>query len=299
MAALDLQNYTKQHVTIEGPDGVYLGRELDKLAQSVTKANVALNSINALFPLALTNLAGIATGTFLGNISGGTASPVALTATQVTANLNVMVGATGTVAGTKGLVPAPAATDNVKYLRGDGTYQTIDLTPYMQKANNLSDLTNFVTARTNLGISTVGNTGAYADLTGKPTLGTAAALNVGTAANNVVQLDATPKLPAVNGSALTNLTQCQPAITSSTYPVGTFMLAYNVAGTTVANAGTLAGSSMNGVIFQNTLVTDSGGFTTTILQPVASGVTLPGTWTNVSGAGSSSATPVGYWYRSS
>jgi len=36
-------------------------------------------------------------------------------------------------------------------------------------------------------------------------LGTAAALNVGTAANNVVQLDGTAKLPAVDGSQLTNL----------------------------------------------------------------------------------------------
>ena len=34
-------------------------------------------------------------------------------------------------------------------------------------------------ARTNLGISTVGHTGAYADLTGKPTLGTMAAQNTG------------------------------------------------------------------------------------------------------------------------
>lgn len=37
------------------------------------------------------------------------------------------------------------------------------------------------------------------------TTGTAAFLNVGTAAHNVVQLDASAKLPAVDGSALTNL----------------------------------------------------------------------------------------------
>ncbi|UPT85177.1 hypothetical protein HAP41_0000033350 [Bradyrhizobium barranii subsp. apii] len=46
----------------------------------------------------------------------------------------------------------------------------------------------------------------YASLTGKPTLGTAAALNVGTAASQVVQLDGTAKLPAVDGSQLTNVT---------------------------------------------------------------------------------------------
>lgn len=38
------------------------------------------------------------------------------------------------------------------------------------KANNLSDLASAATSRSNLGISTVGNTGAYADLTGKPTI---------------------------------------------------------------------------------------------------------------------------------
>ncbi len=33
-----------------------------------------------------------------------------------------MVGATGSVAGVRGLVPAPAAPDNLKFLRGDGTW---------------------------------------------------------------------------------------------------------------------------------------------------------------------------------
>jgi hypothetical protein len=53
--------------------------------------------------------------------------------------------------------------------------------------SNLSDLNNAGTARTNLG------------------LGTAATQNVGTSASNVVQLDGTSKLPAVDGSQLTNL----------------------------------------------------------------------------------------------
>jgi len=54
-------------------------------------------------------------------------------------------------------------------------------------ANNLSDLNNATTARTNLG------------------LGTSSTLDVGTGANNVVQLDGTSKLPAVDGSQLTNI----------------------------------------------------------------------------------------------
>jgi hypothetical protein len=62
------------------------------------------------------------------------------------------------------------------------------------------------------GLATVATTGAYSDLTGTPTLGTAAALDVGTSANNVVQLDGTAKLPAVDGSLLTNISATVAAL---------------------------------------------------------------------------------------
>jgi hypothetical protein len=58
-------------------------------------------------------------------------------------------------------------------------------------ANNLSDLASNSSARTNLG------------------LGTAATLNVGTSANNIVQLNGSALLPAVNGSQLTGLISTQ------------------------------------------------------------------------------------------
>lgn len=54
-------------------------------------------------------------------------------------------------------------------------------------ANNLSDLASASTARSNLG------------------LGTAATLNVGTSANNIVQLNGSAQLPAVDGSLLTGI----------------------------------------------------------------------------------------------
>jgi hypothetical protein len=67
----------------------------------------------------------MATQTIKGRTTASTGNAEDLTATQATAILNAAVGATGSVAGTKGLVPAPAIGDQVKFLRGDMTYQTV------------------------------------------------------------------------------------------------------------------------------------------------------------------------------
>ena len=55
------------------------------------------------------------------------------------------------------------------------------------------------------GLAAVATSGAYSDLSGTPTLGTAAAEDVGTLAGDVVQLDGSARLPAVDGSQLLNL----------------------------------------------------------------------------------------------
>ncbi len=76
---------------------------------------------------------------------------------------------------------------------------------YLVAGNDLSDVSSAATARTNLGLATVASTGSYSDLSGTPTLGTAAALNVGTTSGTIPELGTGGKLPAVDGSLLTNV----------------------------------------------------------------------------------------------
>jgi hypothetical protein len=58
----------------------------------------------------------------------------------------------------------------------------------------------------NQALATVATSGAYSDLSGTPTLGTASAEDVGTSAGNVIQLNGSAQLPAVDGSLLTGIT---------------------------------------------------------------------------------------------
>src|SRR5210317_1535924 len=81
-------------------------------------------------------------------------------------------------------------------------------------------------------LATVATTGAYSDLTGTPTLGTASAEDVGTSAGNVIQLNGSAQLPAVDGSLLTGITASVAALddigdVSAASPNNGDVIAYN------------------------------------------------------------------------
>ena len=111
-----------------------------------------------------------------------------------------------------------------------------------QKANNLSDLASASTARTNLG------------------LGTAAVLDVGTAATNLVQLDGSAKIPAALLPS--------SAVSSSTSLVG------DVTGTVGATVVSAVGSKTAAAVAQSVTDTQAAtntNTTSTIVKRDASG----------------------------
>ena len=123
---------------------------------------------------------------------------------------SLLTGITASVAALNDIgdvnAPTPANTNVIKYNSTSGDWESGAVA-----ASEVSGLATVATtgAYSDLSgtptLATVATTGAYSDLSGTPTLGTAAALDVGTSATNVVQLDGSARLPAVDGSQLTNL----------------------------------------------------------------------------------------------
>ena len=66
-------------------------------------------------------------GTFAVGLFGTTYTLLNVSGKIPNARLNTLVGADGTNAGTAGIVPAPTATDNTKFLKGDGTWADLTI----------------------------------------------------------------------------------------------------------------------------------------------------------------------------
>jgi hypothetical protein len=116
---------TATAVNLSGSDvtGTLAAARMPALTGDVTTSAGAVATTIASGVVSNAKLATMATHTFKGNNTGSTAAPLDLTATQLTAELNAVVGDSGS-GGTKGLVPAPGAGDAAagKFLKADGTF---------------------------------------------------------------------------------------------------------------------------------------------------------------------------------
>ncbi len=145
-------------------------------------------------------------GSQLTNLPSGASTLGALTDVDVTGAVNTNVLKYNSTSGNwedgAGAYAEVTGTPTLATVATTGAYSDLSGTPSLATVATTgaySDLTGTPT------LATVATTGAYSDLTGTPTLGTAAAEDVGTSAGNVVQLDGSARLPAVDGSQLTNL----------------------------------------------------------------------------------------------
>ena len=108
-------------------------------------------------------------------------------------------------------ISSPANGEALIYNSTSGDWENGTVSASVAALNDVGDVT--ITTPANTQVIKYNSTSgdwengavAYADVSGTPTLGTAAALDVGTSANNVVQLNGSAQLPAVDGSQLTNL----------------------------------------------------------------------------------------------
>lgn len=135
---------------------------------------------------------GTSKGTFSANQSiNGT---IALTDTTY----NAFTGADGTNAGSSGLVPAPSATDNDKYLKGDGTWASVS-------GGSSTDVQINGTSITNQGVANIVTNTAYNASSNK--IATMSDLPAGGANTDLSNLSATGEahfLKSINSTNVTN-----------------------------------------------------------------------------------------------
>lgn len=131
IAALTIGESKLQDNAVTTPkliDGAVTDLKLATNAVTTAKlANSAVSSIKiADGAVSNTKMASVPTATIKGRTASGTGAPTDLTIAQVMSMLTLMTGDVGS-GGSRGLVPAPAAGDAMKFLRGDATWNNVSL----------------------------------------------------------------------------------------------------------------------------------------------------------------------------
>ncbi len=153
-------------------------------------------------------------GTIAGTVAAGDDS-------RIVGSLQSTTSFVGDVSGTynsmsvdklKGITISSATPTSGQLLRYDGTTYSPGFVAMTELRSSITGTSSFATScgtNQTLTYNSVGDIMSCVNIAIASTqvsgLGTAAALSAGIAANNLVQLDGTAKLPAVNASALTNL----------------------------------------------------------------------------------------------
>ncbi len=106
--------------------GTLAAGRMPALTGDVTSSAGAVATTIAANAVTNAKMATMATQTIKGNVTGSTAVPTDLSATQVTSMLNAFTGDSGS-GGLKGLVPAPSSGDAAanKFLKADGTFAVL------------------------------------------------------------------------------------------------------------------------------------------------------------------------------
>lgn len=240
-----------------------------------------------------------------------------------------MTGATSQSAGTHGLVPAPAAGDEGKFLQGNGTWATVSTgTQYTAgnginiDANNeisidttvvaeVSDIPTQTSDLTNNGsdgtstyveadeLATVATSGSYNDLSNKPTIPAAQVNSDWNAASGVAEILNKPNLAAVATSGAYSDLTGTPTIPTVNDATLTITQNGTSAGTFTANASSNATIALTDTTYSAFTGTDGQTAGTAGLVPAPATtdagkfLKADGTWDT---AGSSTITIYSDWY---